>query len=135
MTRITREVLASYLEDSLSDSQTAEVEQQLRQSDTLRQQLRMIQQERDRGEHTVGAIWRRHGLSCPGREKLGNFLLGVLEDDEQDYIEFHLKTIGCAFCQANLTDLQTQQKSLSASVQKRRRRYFESSAGLLKRDK
>src|SRR5437588_9863818 len=110
MTHITREVLASYLEDTLSDQKTAEVEQQLRQSDTLRQQLRQIQQERDRGEHTIGAIWRRHSLSCPDREKLGSFLLGVLEDEEQDYIEFHLKTIGCAFCQANLTGLQKQQK-------------------------
>ena len=135
MTRITREVLASYLEDALSDAQIAEVEQQLRKSDTLRQQLRLIQQERDRGEHTVGAIWRRHNLSCPDREKLGSFLLGVLDDEEQDYIEFHLRTIGCAFCQANLTDLQNKQKD-SPQVQKRRRRYFESSAGLLnKRDK
>ena len=135
MTRITREVLASYLEDALSDAQIAEVEQQLRKSDTLRQQLRLIQQERDRGEHTVGAIWRRHSLSCPDREKLGSFLLGVLEDEEQEYIEFHLRTIGCAFCQANLTDLQNKQKD-SPQVQKRRRRYFESSAGLLnKRDK
>jgi hypothetical protein len=134
MTGITREVLASYLEDALSDAQTAEVEKQLRQSDTLRQQLRLIQQERDRGEHTVGAIWRRAGLSCPDREKLGSFLLGVLEDDEQDYIEFHLKTIGCAFCQANLTDLQNKQKD-SPQVKQRRRRYFESSAGLLKREK
>jgi hypothetical protein len=131
MTPVTREVLASYLDDALSERQTADVEQQLRQSDALRQQLRQLSQERDRGEHSVGAIWRRHRLSCPGREQLGSFLLGVLDDDMQAYIEFHLKTIGCAFCQANLTDLQNQQKEGSPQVSQRRRRYFQSSAGLL----
>lgn len=128
---IPRETLAGYLDDSLSDAETAEVEQQLRQSETLRQQLRLLIQERDRGEHSVGAIWRRHRLSCPPREQLGSFLLGVLDDDEQRYIEFHLRTIGCAYCQANLTDLQDRQKEAEPQVQKRRRRYFQSSAGLL----
>jgi hypothetical protein len=131
MTKITREILASYLDDSLSDRQTADVEQELRKSETLRQQLRLLAQERDRGEHSVGAIWRRHRLSCPGREQLGSFLLGVLGDDEQGYVDFHLKTIGCAFCQANLTDLEDQQKEAANKVHKRRKRYFQSSAGLL----
>lgn len=131
MTPVTREMLASYLDDALSERQTADVEQQLRQSDALRQQLRMLAQERDRGDHSVGAIWRRHRLSCPGREQLGSFLLGVLDGEEHDYIEFHLKTIGCAFCQANLTDLQTQQKDSASQVKQRRKRYFQSSAGLL----
>jgi hypothetical protein len=131
MTPVTREVLASYLDDALSERQTADVEQQLRQSDAIRQQLRMLSQERDRGDHSVGAIWRRHRLSCPSREQLGSFLLGVLDGEAHDYIEFHLKTIGCAFCQANLTDLQTQQKEAATQVKQRRKRYFQSSAGLL----
>ena len=54
------------------------------------------------GEHSVGAIWRRQRLSCPPREQLGSYLLGVLDDDVQNYIQFHLQTIGCAFCLANL---------------------------------
>jgi hypothetical protein len=132
MKPVTREVLAAYLDDALSDRLTAEVEQQLRQSETLRQQLRQLLQERDRGEHSVGAIWRRHRLSCPDRERLGSFLLGVLPDAENAYFEFHLKTIGCAFCQANLTDLQNQQKEATPLASQRRRRYFQSSAGLLK---
>jgi hypothetical protein len=135
MKGITREILASYLDDALSERQTADVEQQLRVSEPLRQQLRHLAQERDRGEHSVGAIWRRHRLSCAAREQLGSFLLGVLGDDEQNYIEFHLKTIGCAFCQANLTDLQDQQKEAAQRAQQRRKRYFQSSAGLLPGDK
>jgi hypothetical protein len=131
MTPITREILASYIDDALDERLTAEVEQQLRGSEALRQQLRLVMQEQDRGEHSVGAIWRRHRLSCPQREQLGSFLLGVLDDDEREFIEFHLRTIGCAYCQANLTDLKNQQKEPASQVQKRRQRYFQSSAGLL----
>ncbi len=128
---ISREMLAGYLEDALSDAETARIEQALRDSDPLRQQLKQLISERDRGEHSVGAIWRRHRLSCTPREQLGSFLLGVLEDDAQDYIEFHLKTIGCAFCLANLADLQTQQQQDDGQAKKRRKKFFQSSAGLL----
>jgi hypothetical protein len=86
--------------------------------------------ERDRGEHSIGAIWRRKRLTCPTREQLGSYLLGVVEPDYQDYLDFHLYTIGCAYCLANLTDLRGQQEA-APQAQERRRRYFESSAGLL----
>jgi hypothetical protein len=128
---IQRETLSAYLDDALSDDETAAVEQALRQNDTLRRQLRGLLQERDRGEHSVGAVWRRHRLSCPTREQLGSFLLGVLEAEPHGYIDFHLRTIGCAFCQANLADLQAQQEDTAPQVQQRRKRVFASSAGLL----
>jgi hypothetical protein len=131
MANITREQLSSYLDDSLSDSDSARVEQALRQSDVLRRQLRGLMLERDRGEHSIGAIWRRKRLTCPTREQLGSHLLGVLEPDHQEYLDFHLNTIGCAYCLANLTDLRRQQQEKTPQVQQRRRRYFESSAGLL----
>jgi hypothetical protein len=124
-------MLASYLEDALDEAETSSIEQALRGSEPLRQQLRQMMQERDRGEHSVGAIWRRRRLSCAKREQLGSYLLGVLDDDEQDYVQFHLKTIGCAYCLANLADLQTQQKDNEGDVKKRRKRFFQSSAGLL----
>ena len=128
----TREQLAAYLDDALSDGETAQVEQALRQSDPLRRQLRGLMAERDRGEHSIGAIWRRERLSCPNREQLGNYLLRVLDGDQQDYIQFHLHTVGCAFCLANLADLQARQKEPASRTQQRRRRFFESSAGLLR---
>jgi hypothetical protein len=128
----TREQLTSYLEDALSDCETAQVEQALRQSEPLRLQLRGLMGERDRGEHTIGAIWRRKRLTCPSREQLGNFLLQVLDSANQDYVEFHLRTIGCAFCLANLTDLEALQKEPPIRTQQRRKRFFESSAGLLR---
>lgn len=130
---IARETLAAYLDDALSDIETAQVEQALRHNETLRRQLGGLLQERDRGEHSVGAVWRRNRLSCPSREQLGNYLLGVLEPAPRDYVEFHLRTIGCAFCHANLSDLQAQQQESTPQVQQRRQRVFNSSAGLLRK--
>ncbi len=131
MAAITRAQLNAYIDDALSDRETAQVEQALRDSDKLRQTLRAILQERDRGEHSIGAIWRRQRLSCPSREQLGSYLLQVLDDDLQDYIDFHLKTISCPFCQANLTDLQALQQEPEPQARQRRQRIFESSAGYL----
>jgi hypothetical protein len=133
MTEITREHLRAYLDDALTDAETARVEQALRNSDGLRGQLTMVLQERDRGEHSVGAVWRRSRLSCPTREQLGSFLLQALEPGFQDYVEFHIKTIGCPYCQANLADLQARQADAAPQVQQRRRRFFQSSAGLLQK--
>ena len=129
--KITPELLHGYLDDALSDEETAQVEKALRESEPLRRQLRGIMQERDRGEHSIGAIWRRRRLSCPSREDLGSYLLNVLDRELQDYVAFHLKTVGCPFCQANLADLQTLQQEPAPKAQARRRRYFESSAGYL----
>jgi hypothetical protein len=131
MPTVTRELLACYLDDSLGDAESARVEQALRQSEALRRQLRALMLQRDRGEHALGAIWRRRRLTCPPREQLGSYLLQVLDPDVQDYLDFHLNVIGCAYCQANLTDLKSLHEEPAAQVQKRRRRIFESSAGLI----
>src|SRR6516162_1451253 len=131
MTEITRERLHAYLDDALSDAETARLEQALRQSEPLRRQLRQAMQERDRGEHSLGAVWRRERLTCPPREQLGSYLLGVLDDAVQEYIKFHLNTVGCPFCLANLADLQALQKEPVPKAKERRRRYFQSSAGYL----
>jgi hypothetical protein len=133
MTEITREHLRAYLDDALTDAETARVEQALRDSAGLRGRLTMVLQERDRGEHSVGAVWRRHRLSCPSREQLGSFLLQALDPKYQDYVEFHLQTVGCPYCQANLADLQARQQAAGPQVQQRRRRFFQSSAGLLQK--
>lgn len=131
MSTITREQLDAYLDDALSDTETARIEKGLRESDPLRRALRALMQERDRGEHSLGAIWRRLRLSCPTREQLGSFLLQGLDSDWQDYIDFHLNQIGCAFCLANLADLKSLQEESAPTKAQRRRRFFESSAGYL----
>lgn len=126
-----REKLFAYLDDALSEAETAQLEQELRQSELLRQSLQKVIEERDRGEQSLGAIWRRERLTCPNREKLGSFLLQVLEEAEQDYISFHLDQIGCPFCLANLADLRSQQKEKPPQARERRRRIIETSVGLL----
>lgn len=131
MSTITREQLAGYLDDTLSDHDSAQVEQALRASEPLREQLRVLMAETDRGEHSLGAVWRRQRLTCPSREQIGSFLLQVLDPELQDYLHFHLHMIGCSFCLANLADLQARQQEPPAQTQQRRHRIFESSAGLL----
>jgi hypothetical protein len=135
MSEITREQLHAYLDEALSESETARVEQALRDSEPLRRSLRQAMQERDRGEHSLGAVWRRERLTCPNRETLGSFLLDVLDENEQDYIRFHLETVHCPYCLANLADLQTVQKEPPPRAKERRRRFFKSSAGYLQTSK
>ncbi len=92
---------------------------------------------RDSGTHSLGEIWRRCRLSCASREQLGSHLLGILPDEESSYITFHIETIGCRYCQANLADLKAQQSAAAANrahsekTSQRRKKYFQSSAGHL----
>jgi hypothetical protein len=131
MSEITRQQLDAYLDEALSEAETARVEQALRDSDVLRRSLRQAMQERDRGEHSPGAIWRRERLTCPTREVLGSYLLQVLDEGEQDYLDFHLTAVACPYCQANLADLKAVQQEPAPQAKARRKRYFQSSAGLL----
>lgn len=133
MRSITIEDLRGYLDEALSEPEAARVEQALRNSASMRQILRGIMQERDRGEHSVGGIWRRQRLSCPSREQLGSYFLKALDEGMQDYIHFHLETIGCPYCQANLADLHSRHKEPGLQRDQRRKKLFESSAGYLRR--
>ena len=62
-------------------------------------------------------------------DESGNW--AVLEQPLLDYIDFHLRTIACPYCLANLADLESLQKEPPPKTQARRRRFFESSAGYL----
>ncbi len=127
-----REHLEAYLDEALPPDEMACVEETLRHNPRLLEELRAIVALRDQGVHTLGAIWRRHRLTCATRERLQAYLAGDLSRQEARYVRFHLQVIGCRYCQANLEDLQ-EQKEDPAPRQKRRRRYFQSSAGRLPR--
>lgn len=131
-TTITDEELRAYLAERLPVERMAAIEQALRQSEPLRQHLAILARDSDQGGCTVGEIWRRARLSCPTRSQLGSYLLGALDEGARDYIDFHLKTVGCRICNANLDDLR-QAQAATPDKQRRRRKYFESSAGLLRR--
>lgn len=124
--------LVAFLDEELETSLSAEVEAALRDQPELRDRLTILRGQNLAGLHTIGAIWRRHRLSCPDRDKLTAYLQNRLTAEEADYIDFHLREIHCRVCNANLDDLRhciTDQKDSSV----RRRRVFESSAGHLQK--
>ena len=58
----------------------------------------------------LSEVWEIQRPTCPKRTTIGAFVLGSLEAPWQQYVDFHLHRLGCAFCQANLEDLQKQQQ-------------------------
>jgi len=125
--------LSAYLDEALLPERMASIEFALRGDSALLARLSAISQRRDAGQHTLGDIWRRQRLSCPSREELGSYLLGAISDEAADYVKFHVETIACRVCQASLEDLRAQQSQSDKTSDTRRRRYFQSSAGYLKR--
>jgi hypothetical protein len=123
--------LLGYLDEMLSPDRMAALEADLRADETLRLRLAGLSRRRDEGVHSVGEIWRRSRLSCPTRGQLGSYLLGTLPAGMADYIEFHIRSVGCRICTANLHDLEQSARS-SPDSSARRRRFFESSAGQLR---
>ncbi|NQU23952.1 MAG: hypothetical protein HQ567_21935 [Candidatus Nealsonbacteria bacterium] len=124
--------LEGYLDEALPAEEMARIEKALREDPQLARQAGVIQSRRNAGLHSLGEIWRASRLSCLSREQLGSYLLGVLPDELADYIKFHIETVGCRCCQANLADLQQEQAEHGEKTETRRRRYFESSAGYLR---
>jgi len=120
--------LQAYLNDELSDADLSRLERDLRADSALRARLEQLSSQDE--THSVGEIWRHHRLSCPDREELRQKLEGKLPAEQSRYIDFHLKTVGCEICAANLLDLQQQTEHLQ-DAQRRRQTIFESSAGYL----
>lgn len=127
--------LEAYLDEGLSPEEMADVERALRREPGLLHKLAAIHSRRDAGVHTLGEIWRRHRISCPTREQLGSYLLGVLSPEQSHYIDFHVVKVGCRCCRANLDDLKRQQEETVEVITNRRARYFQSSAGYLRGDR
>jgi hypothetical protein len=126
--------LEAFLDEALPAERMVAVEEALRRSSELQQRLVAINGRRDAGIHSLGEIWRRHRLSCPPREQLGSFLLGVLPGEIADYVKFHLETIECRYCTANIADLKNRQSVAEAdAVNRRCQKYFQSSAGYLRK--
>lgn len=132
MPAITRQTLRDYLNDSLPDAETAAVEKALRDRPDVVALFHEVRQEADGGGHTLGGLWRRERVSCPTRDQLGGYLLDALDSDLFDYVKFHLTTVGCAFCRANLDDLEKLNAEPAEPARQRRRRIVDSTAGVLK---
>ena len=132
MTSFSDAELIAFLDEALLPARSAELEQQLRDDPDLRGRLVELRGRESAGLHSIGSIWRRNRLSCPSRDDLGQFLLETLEPEQADYIRFHLTDVGCRYCHANLDDLKDSHQTADTSPQ-RRQRYFQTSAGYLKK--
>ena len=82
-------------------------------------------------DSTVGRIWREEGISCLKRSTLGRYLLGVLDDDWNTYIEFHARHADCDRCNANLEDLRSEDQRNAEGQERFREQCFASSVGFL----
>ena len=51
------------------------------------------------------SLWSDFRPSCPKRTTLGKFQLGTLNPAWDEYVAFHVETLGCQFCSASLDDL------------------------------
>lgn len=122
--------LLAFLDEGLPAERMAAIENKLRTDLAFRQRIAALRNNRDQEGHGAGEIWRRWRLSCPTRQQLGTFLLGASEPAFADYIDFHIRTIGCRVCAANLDDLKSAQQP-AGGTEARRRKYFQSSAGYL----
>ena len=125
--------LAAWLDELLPAARMVEFETQLRADKALQARVAQVIRHRDQGGNSIGEVWQRGRLSCPTRSEMGGFLLGTLSEAAAAYVEFHLKTVGCRVCQANMHDLE-EQSTQADHVPGRRRKFFESSAGLLRND-
>ena len=105
---ITDAELDGFLDEALPAERMAAIEAALRDDEALAKRLSAAVGRRDAGVHSLSAVWRRHRLSCPTREQLGSHLLGVLDEQTEDYSKFQLEVVACRCCQASLDDLRDQ---------------------------
>jgi len=105
---ITRELIREFLNETLSSERMAMVERLAREDPAINERIAEEREAMQRGDHSLGAMWQEHQVSCPTREQLGGYLIEAVEPDYLKYVEFHLEVIECGICQANLEDLKTQ---------------------------
>lgn len=54
----------------------------------------------------VGSLWVKERITCPHADILLGFVNDGLDPEEKDYIAFHLDTIECPHCQAEVQRLE-----------------------------
>lgn len=123
----TDEELLAYVDERLPSARAAEVERQLRSSRPLLDRLLVLMQSVERGEVSLGGMWRRGRWSCPPRAVWAAFVAGRLGDGLSQYLQFHLTTVGCRICEASVQDLRRHERD-----EDRIQKIFQSSAGHLR---
>lgn len=131
---ITVDDLIKFLFEKLPPSEMARIEKILRGSEDLMDVYNALILTYSNEEHSVGAIWQRNRLSCPTREQLSNFLLDAMSDDLRAYIQFHLQTVDCPFCQAQLEELKALKKAGKKAAPGRANQTLQEGVRLLQRE-
>lgn len=124
--------LRAFLDEALPVDEATRLEAALRDDESLRVRLAALAAEADDGEHSLGAVWRRRRLTCADRSTLSGYVLGVLDDAQRRYLDFHLNVVGCRYCQANLDELRDRADQPAPPTAGRRKRIFDSSVGRLR---
>ncbi|MDB5355316.1 MAG: rpoE 1 [Phycisphaerales bacterium] len=75
-------------------------------------------------------VWEDLRPGCPKRNTIGGYVLGTLDPPWHQYVESHIQRLGCAFCQANLKDLQEQTATDAAPLH---RRILQSTVGFFRK--
>jgi len=125
--------LEAYLDESLDSMRATEIEEAIKSDADLLERLSGINGRRDAGVHSLGEIWRRNQIGVPTSEVMGNYLLGVLDDEQAQYIEFRMEQLKCPFTVALYDDLQTRQTESTELSASRREKIYKTSAGFLKK--
>lgn len=121
--------LSAYLEEQLPLARSAELERALRANPTLAKRLEGLLADEERADLSLEAVWRRRRLSCPSRSTWALYVSDGLGDGLKRYLDFHLHSVGCRSCAANVEDLRC---GLDPEAPRRTRRVFETSIGRLK---
>lgn len=120
-TAFTQADLEAYLDEALPPDEMAKVEEELRNTPELGQQLAAIHGRRDAGVHTLGEIWRRHRLTCPSREQLTMHFDKNSPAEEAEYIQFHLEQVQCRLCTASFDDMRMSREGSEDSASRSQR--------------
>ena len=63
-------------------------------------------------DFSLRTIWEENLFTCLKRSTLGSHELGLLPEDLEAYVSFHLTTIECPYCLANLEDMREESAKL-----------------------
>jgi RNA polymerase sigma factor (sigma-70 family) len=77
--------------------------------DFLRRQVRDFDPLED---FSVRILWEENLYSCLKRSVLGSYEMGLLGTDLAGFVKFHLETVECPYCQANLEDMRAESAKL-----------------------
>lgn len=78
----------------------------------------------------LSEIWEEYRPSCPKRTTLGGYVLGTLDEPWTQYVKFHVESLGCRFCTANLDDLRRETAHSNDTL---RDRVLQSTVGFFRR--